>query len=359
VTGSAVRVQGLVKSFGPPRRGAPATPVLRSVDLDVPSGSLIAVLGPSGCGKTTLLRLVAGFERADAGTVEVGDRLVEGPGVHVAPERRRVGVVPQEQALFPHLSVAANIGYGLPAAQRRAGRRVAELLELAELGGLGERMPHELSGGQQQRVAVARALAPAPSVVLLDEPFGGLDAALRIAIRHHVRAMLAATGATALLVTHDQEEALSVADRVAVMRAGEVVQEGTPAEVYGRPVDLGVATFVGEANLLPGRASDGFVDTAIGRLPVAIARERCDGEVTAVVRPEQVHVRPVENGTAIIEDRLFFGHDAMLRVRLGDGTALQARVTRRATMSPGERVEVSGEGPVVCFPQGASLGSDP
>ncbi len=346
--GAAVRVRGLVKSFGGGRRGTPDTPVLRSVDLDVPSGSLIAVLGPSGCGKTTLLRVVAGFERADAGTVEVGGTTVEGPGTHLPPERRRVGVMPQEQALFPHLSVAANIGYGLTGADRRNGVRVDEMLALAGLTGLGARMPHELSGGQQQRVALARALAPAPSVVLLDEPFGGLDAALRLAIRSQVRSMLTATGATALLVTHDQEEALSVADRVAVMRDGRVVQEGTPAEVYGRPVDLGVATFVGEANVLPGTVRDGFADTVLGRLPVAGGGGA--GPVQVVVRPEQLHVRPVESGTVVVVDRLFFGHDAMLHLRLGDGTPVQARVTRRGTMAPGERAEVSCEGPVSCFP---------
>ncbi|HVE74819.1 MAG TPA: ABC transporter ATP-binding protein [Mycobacteriales bacterium] len=352
-SGAAVRVRGLVKSFGGTRRGAADIPVLRSVDLDVPSGSLVAVLGPSGCGKTTLLRIVAGFERAEAGTVEVAGVTVAGPGTHLPTERRRVGVVPQEQALFPHLSVAGNIGYGLTAAGRRDGARVAEMLDLAGLTGLGDRMPHELSGGQQQRVALARALAPAPSVVLLDEPFGGLDAALRLAIRSQVRTMLTATGATALMVTHDQEEALSVADRVAVMRQGRVVQEGTPAEVYGRPVDLGVATFVGEANVVAGTVRDGFVETVLGLLPIAgggPAGGGPAGPVRVVVRPEQVHVRPAEGGAVVVTDRLFFGHDAMLHLRLGDGTTVQARVTRRATMAPGERADVSCEGPVSCFP---------
>jgi len=348
---TAVRVEGLRKSFRRSRRDGGDVEVLRGVDLEVDGGALVAVLGPSGCGKTTLLRLVAGFERADAGRVEVGGAIVEAPGVHVAPERRRVGVVPQEQALFPHLSVAANVGYGLRAAGRADERRVAQMLELAGLTGLGGRMPHEISGGQQQRVALARALAPAPSVVLLDEPFGGLDAALRLSIRSQVREMLRASGATAVLVTHDQEEALSVADRVAVMRDGEVVQVGSPAEVYAAPADLGVATFVGEANLVPGTARDGVVDTVLGRIPVADpGGTSYAGVVTVVVRPEQVRVAPSARGTATVEDRLYFGHDAMLRVRLRDGTAVLARVARGGGAEPGARVRLSCDGPVVCFP---------
>ena len=330
---SAVRTKGIRKSFD-------RTEVLRGVDLDVPAGSLVAVLGPSGCGKTTLLRIVAGFERPDAGVVEVDDR----PVTDLPPERRRVAVVPQEQALFPHLTVAGNVGYGLPRA-RRHGPRVAELLDLAGLSGFANRMPHELSGGQQQRVAIARALAPSPSVVLLDEPFGGLDAALRAAMRAEVRAILRASGATAVLVTHDQEEALSVADTVAVMRDGVVVQAGTPAEVYAAPADLGVATFVGEANVLPGTVRAGMVETALGRLPLVAGV--ADGAVDVVVRPEQVAIG--EGVGATVVDRLYFGHDALVRLRLADGTAVLARTGVFPDCAPGEVVGLTATGPVTAF----------
>ena len=204
----------------------------------MPSGSLAAVLGPSGCGKTTLLRIIAGFLRADAGTVTVGGRTLSGPGVHLPPERRRIGIVPQEGALFPHLSVARNISFGLTGLDRARSRRTEEMLGLVGLAGYGDRMPHELSGGQQQRIALARALAPEPQLVLLDEPFNALDSALRAGVRADVRAALRATGATAVLVTHDQQDAFT-ADLVAVVRDGRVAQCDTPQELYRHPADLG------------------------------------------------------------------------------------------------------------------------
>src|SRR5580700_11123776 len=209
-------VSGLHKAFGP-------HPVLTGVELTVPAGSFTAILGPSGSGKTTLLRLLAGFERADAGTIAIGDRVVDGPGsTHVPPERRQIGYVPQEGALFPHLTVAANVGFGLPARQRR-GARTEELLEAVGLAGMGSRYPHQLSGGQQQRVALARALAIRPGIVLLDEPFSSLDAGLRSSVRQDVARVLAEARTTAVLVTHDQDEALSMASRVAVLRDGQFV----------------------------------------------------------------------------------------------------------------------------------------
>src|SRR5579871_3541344 len=215
-----VAVTGLHKAFG-------AHPVLTGVDLEVPAGSLTAILGPSGSGKTTLLRLLAGFDRADAGTITIGDGLVDGSGVYVAPERRRIGYVPQEGSLFPHLTVEANVGFGLSARDRRTGR-AETMLEMVGLGGLGRRYPHQLSGGQQQRVALARALAIEPAVVLLDEPFSSLDASLRASVRSEVRDVLREACTTTILVTHDQDEALSLADRVAVLRDGVIVQEAAP-----------------------------------------------------------------------------------------------------------------------------------
>jgi len=234
-----VAVTGLHKAFG-------AHPVLSGLDLEVRAGSLTAILGPSGSGKTTLLRLLAGFERADAGAISIGDGLVDGPGVDVPPERRRIGYVPQEGSLFPHLTVAANVGFGLSARERRGGR-VASMLELVGLGGLGRRYPHQLSGGQQQRVALARALTIEPAVVLLDEPFASLDAHLRASVRADVQEIFRRAGTTAVLVTHDQDEALSTADRVAALRDGKIAQCAPPEDLYRRPADPSLARFAGDA----------------------------------------------------------------------------------------------------------------
>ncbi len=335
-----LRVRGLRKAFD--------VPVLTGLDLDVPAGALVAVLGPSGCGKTTLLRIVAGFEQADAGTVEIG-------GVDVtdlAPERRRVGVVPQEGALFPHLSVHDNVAFGLPRRERR-GARVGELLELVGLPSLGSRMPHELSGGQQQRVAVARALAPSPSLVLLDEPFSALDAGLRAQVRAEVRSCLQAAGATALLVTHDQQEALSIADLVAVVRDGRVVQSADPWTVYAHPADLEVATFVGEAVVLPGHASAGRIESPLGTHGSASSTT---GPVDVVVRPEQIEIEPNDLPAVegVVEERLFFGHDALLRLRLPGGACVTARTPGHPLPEVGRTVRVGCRGDVVVFTRSAS-----
>ncbi|HEX2272696.1 MAG TPA: ABC transporter ATP-binding protein, partial [Acidimicrobiales bacterium] len=320
---------GVTKAFGPVR-------ALDGVDLAVPTGSVTALLGPSGCGKTTLLRVVAGFERPDEGSVTVGGRVVAGPRVHVPPERRRVGIVPQEHALFPHLTVAGNVGYGVSRGARRAAR-IEEVLALAGLTGLGDRMPHELSGGQQQRVALARALAPEPSVVLLDEPFGSLDAALRVELRAEIATVLRASGATAVLVTHDQDEALSMADLVAVMREGRVVQLGPPDEVYQHPADLWVAGFVGRANVLAGEmVGPGKVSCALGILE-AVGGPGA-GPVRLAVRPEQLRVTADAAGDGRVENRQYFGHDALVAVVLGDGTHLLARTATGAALPVGAAV---------------------
>jgi len=342
---SALQVRGLSKAFD--------APVLCGLDLDVPAGSLVALLGPSGCGKTTLLRLVAGFERADAGTVVVGGQLVEGPDEggrrrHVPPERRRVGIVPQEGALFPHLSVHDNVAFGLARNERR-GTRPDEVLELVGLTGLGSRMPHELSGGQQQRVALARALAPGPSLVLLDEPFSALDAGLRATVRAEVRASLRAAGAAAVLVTHDQQEALSVADVVAVVRDGRIVQAADPWSVYAQPADLGVATFVGETIVLAGTCSRGLVTSPLG---VLTTQSCADGPVAVVVRPEQLEFDATDLGSvsAVVAHREFYGHDALLRLDLGDGAVATARTPGHPLPEVGAVVKVGVRGPVVVFP---------
>ncbi len=345
-------VRGLRKSYGP-------VMALDGIDLDVAAGALTAVLGPSGCGKTTLLRCVAGFERVNAGEVVVGSRTVSGRGVHLAPERRRVAVVPQEGALFPHLSVAGNVAYGLPRSVRRRGR-VDEVLELVGLAGLGDRMPHQLSGGQQQRVAVARALAPRPPLVLLDEPFSALDAGLRAEVRLDVREALRADGATAVLVTHDQAEALSMADQVAVMRDGRILQSGTPAEVYYGPVDAWVGDFVGEAVLLPARMSQGVATTVLGELAAPHAPS---GAGTVLVRPEQVEVLEDPAAGAVVATvarQDFFGHDALLALDLDDGMQVQARIFDLAEpgLAPGQRVGLRVRGPVLAYPRPDSTGAD-
>jgi iron(III) transport system ATP-binding protein len=363
---STLTVRGVAKAFG-------STQALAGVDLTVQSGALVAVLGPSGCGKTTLLRCIAGFERIDRGEIALDDHLLASPWVQVPPHRRRIAVVPQEGALFPHLSVAGNVAYGLDRAARRSGR-VAEVLALVGLAGYEHRMPHELSGGQQQRVAVARALAPRPPLVLLDEPFSALDASLRAEIRADVRQALRADNATAILVTHDQDEALSTADQVTVMRAGRMVQSGAPIDVYREPVDEWVASFVGDAVLIPGTVRAGVAETALGRLELELphvvdldetghflrqnAQFRQDqfnggrAEVTTLIRPEQVLLGPLNGAptnavAGTVLRRMFHGHDELIVIRLADGTEVLSRaLDRTAPVALGESCAVWVRGPV-------------
>ena len=344
-----VRIEGLRRSF----RGSPPVAALRGVDLHVAPGELVAVLGPSGCGKTTLLRCLAGLEHVDDGTIDLAGRRVAGPGTHVAPERRRIGLVPQEGALFPHLDVAGNISFGLGRAPRSERRtRVAELLDLVGLGGLERRRPHELSGGQQQRVALARALAPRPEVILLDEPFSALDTGLRAAVRDEVAAMLRTSGTTAMLVTHDQVEAMAVADVVAVMRDGVIVQADAPAEVYRRPVDRWTASFLGDAVTVPGVRDGDEVVTSFGRVRLAADVTHATGPtVTACWRPEQIH--PVDRGDhaavdAEVTSVRFLGPDLLVGLVADDVTVI-ARWPSNEVPSPGDVVPVAVRGDVLAF----------
>jgi iron(III) transport system ATP-binding protein len=345
---SELVVAGLVKSFGDHR-------VLQGLDLTVGAGTLAAVLGPSGCGKTTLLRVVAGFEHAEAGTITLGATTVAGPGSHVPPERRRIGVVPQEGALFPHLTVAGNVAFGLRRGASRGrprASRVAELLELVGLAGFGHRMPNQLSGGQQQRVALARALGPDPALVLLDEPFSALDTGLRASVREDVRSALRAAGATAVLVTHDQEEALSMADQVAVLDAGRIAQVAAPGELYSSPVDLGVGTFVGDAVVLDVVADGGWADGPLGKL--ALQREAV-GSGRAIVRPEQITFTDAGAGVpATVTSTVFFGHDALVRVDVAgaDGPVPVAvrRLGAPTDIAIGDTVGLEVTGSVPFFP---------
>ena len=348
---SAISITGLEKSFG-------AAHAVRGVDLEVPEGEICALLGPSGCGKTTMLRLIAGFESPDAGTIRVGDRLVAGDGVVVPPERRGIGMVFQDYALFPHLTVAENVGFGLARSGR--GGRVDELLELVGLAGLGDRHPHALSGGQQQRVALARAIASTPALVLLDEPFSGLDAALRASVRGEVRSILQRAGVTALFVTHDQEEALSLADTVAVMHAGRVEQVGTPEEVYGRPATRWVATFLGEADVLPGDVTDGHVDFELGRLPIDPGFR---GKADVLVRPEAVALSLGTGGSSRrvegrVVQREYFGHDQLVHVELPSGRRIRSRSLSHPVWHEGDRVHVAIDGPVNVFAGGDAPAAD-
>ena len=333
---SRIQATGLVRTYP----GRPPVDALRGVDLTVAEGALVAVLGPSGCGKTTLLRAIAGLDRPDRGTIELGDLMVDGPSTHVAPEKRRIGLVPQEGALFPHLDVAANLAFGLrdrPRSDR--ARRVGELLELIGLPGYEHRRPHELSGGQQQRVALGRALAPEPVAVLLDEPFSALDAGLRERLRDEISATLRAAGTTAVLVTHDQTEALTMADRVAVMREGRIVQVGTAPEVYHRPDDLWIARFLGEVVELPGS----------------------DERTVRSCRPEQL--RRASAGTAGALDATvvsvrFQGHDATIGLRLGDHL-VEARWPSVELPAVGEQLALEVVGEVLEVQRDASIaGSD-
>jgi iron(III) transport system ATP-binding protein len=334
-----LRLRALRKSFG-------EVVAVDGLDLDVPEGSICALLGPSGCGKTTTLRLIAGLERADAGTIEIGGEVVTGDGRTVPAERRRIGMVFQDYALFPHMDVAANVGYAL--GRRPDKAKVEAALETVGLGGLGRRNPHELSGGQQQRVALARALVAEPRALLLDEPFSNLDAGLRARVREEVREILAEQKLTSVFVTHDQEEALSVADVVAVVNEGKVEQVGTPEDVYSRPTSRWVASFLGEIEVLPGKAEDGTISCELGPLP---NREGLSGEVDVLVRPESLAIGTIEppdrrSQKATVLSRSFFGHDQMVELELPSGSVVKVRRLGFPAWHPGDRVNIWIEGPV-------------
>jgi len=344
-------VSGLTKAFA-------GRPVLTGVDLEVPENSLTAILGPSGSGKTTLLRAIVGFEQADSGTVRLGGAIVDGPGAYVPSERRRIGYVPQDGSLFPHLTVAANVGFGLPRRERR-GNAIEELLEAVGMAGLGRRYPHQLSGGQQQRVSLARALAIKPSLVLLDEPFGSLDANLRATIRADVRRLLKEAGATTVLVTHDQDEALSTADQVAVLRQGKIAQCGAPQDLYTDPADPEMARFIGEANLVDGVLGEGCVDTMLGPLPVKANAAMCldRGPVTVLVRPEQIDIS-AKNGSHGLSGRIvsfgYHGHDAVVHVepeQQPDCAAIIVRMLGDCKLPTGSAVTLRARGPVPAWPR--------
>jgi iron(III) transport system ATP-binding protein len=338
--GIAVRLDRVSKSFD-------EVAALDEVSLELATGTMLAVLGPSGCGKTTALRLIAGFERPDQGTIEIDGKLVATASSMIAPERRRVGLVFQDLALFPHLTVRANVAYGIrrdPDHQERAD----ELLELVGLTTESERMPHELSGGMQQRVALARALAPRPDVLLLDEPFSSLDQAMRTQLRVEVRQILREARQSAVFVTHDQGEALTVADTVAVMTRGRVLQVAPPELIYAEPATPYVATFVGVANLVPAHVVDGVAETRFGRVPlIGQGGQRPDGHSLCLLRPEHFSLsaappRPGDTGGWDVIDRRFSGSEILLEVRAADGERLWVEAGSRVRhLGLGDRVTLS------------------
>jgi iron(III) transport system ATP-binding protein len=330
-----LRLDGVSRRFAP---GQP--PAVDRLCLTVAAGEILALLGPSGCGKTTTLRLIAGFEIPDDGTVEIRGQIMSAGGRAVPPEARGVGMVFQDYALFPHLSVAHNVGFGLGRLERGPrARRVAEVLELVGLTALADRYPHELSGGQQQRVALARALAPAPALILLDEPFSNLDADLRAVMREEIQKILRLTGTTAVFVTHDQQEAFTVADRVGVLHAGRLAQVDTPYEVYHHPATRFVAEFVGEADFLRCMVKEQGIVSEIGTFrnpnghPVGLP-------VDMMVRPDDVDFIPHPDGEVVIAGRQFHGSENLYRLRLASGARVHS-VQPSTTLYPvGTRVRV-------------------
>lgn len=325
------------------------TRVLAGITLELESKQLLAVLGSSGAGKSTLLRLIAGFDAVTGGSISLDGTLLSSSDATVAPEKRSIGIVPQDSALFPHLNVRQNIGFGLAGLSKEArDERVNELLRLIRMEQFAARMPEELSGGQVQRVALARALAPRPKLVLLDEPFSALDAELRQQLREEVRGVLKAEGATAVMVTHDQEEALSLADRVAVLRDGKVIQIGSPSEIYNSPADVGIATFLGESVLVDGTVSGGKILTDLGSLtPLNNVAEGATGVVA--IRSENFYLQPNPSGDSEVVGRVFFGHDALVEVQT---PKLRIRARSNGPFAPevGMRVTVWVRGAVNFYP---------
>jgi iron(III) transport system ATP-binding protein len=329
-----IRLHSVSKSYG-------GHSVLHDVDLAVPDGAVLALLGPSGCGKTTLLRLIAGFERSDAGKISLGPVLVESGGSFVPPEHRHIGYVPQEGALFPHLTAAGNIAFGLRNRKERT-KRVQEMLDLIGLGGHAEKFPHELSGGQQQRIALARALAPNPRVMLLDEPFNALDLGLRRRMSEEVVGLLREAGTTTILVTHDPAEAFAAADLVAVMKDGTIMQCGKPADLYRSPASIDVARLTGGAIFLDGILRNGAAETALGLLPADGDAAAENSKVTVLLRPEQLRLTSSGNGrSALIVRSRFKGDHSVVTVDIG-GLSLDIR-TQDVPCGRSALVQVEGK----------------
>jgi len=336
----ALECAGLTKRFG-------LVDAIDDLNLAVHQGQVLALLGPSGCGKTTTLRLIAGFDQPDTGTISIGDRAVFLPGQSIPPEKRRVGMVFQDGALFPHLTVEQNVAFGLPNGSDRQDR-VREVLDLVDLGNFGRRMPHELSGGEQQRVALARALAPRPEVLLLDEPFSNLDPGLRQQVRRDTLDILRETGATAIFVTHDQEEALFMGDVLAIMNRGRVEQIGSPEDIFHSPATRFVAQFIGLADFIPAWREEDRLVSDVGSmgwpLPsplLGYTNGNHAGRLEVMVRPDCLQCYPSQEGQGRITAREFQGAFYLYRVSLPSGTTVRCLLPHTVEYSVGTRVAVT------------------
>ncbi len=342
---SILHIESLCKHFA-----TISHPAVNQINLDLQQGEILGLLGPSGCGKTTLLRLIAGFEVPTSGQIVLKDRLVSSPQTCLPPEQRNTGMVFQDYALFPHLTIADNIAFGLRHKSKGLSRkeiqqRIQRTLNLVGLAGLDKRYPHELSGGQQQRIALARALAPRPALILLDEPLSNLDVQVRHRLRHEIRHIIKASGISAIFVTHDQEEALAISDRIAVMRQGHIEQLGTPEEIYSQPSSRFVAEFVTQANFLPARWSGNGWQTEIGEFAIASLPETQDQQGELMVREEDLELIPNEESPVIVKERQFLGREYRYCLQTASGQYLHARTGISKVVPVGSRVRVKIQSP--------------
>ena len=323
-----IRARSVAKSYG-------SEIVLSDFNLDVWNGSIVGILGVSGSGKTTALRLLAGFDKPDSGIIEMRDRVISSQDTFLPPEERNVGMVFQDYALFPHLNVEKNISFGLSRDEIKIGR-LEEVLSMCNLETYRNKFPQELSGGQQQRVSLARALAPKPEVVLLDEPFTSLDAHMARDLREEVISLLRQTETTALIVTHDQEEALSVCDVVSVLENGSVIQSATPQEIYLNPVSQTVANSVGDPNILKGFSIDGRVETSLGTFVTAY-----NGALDVSIRPECIELLLDSEGSYVVKECTFYGHDQVVSFQNSKGEVFRARSLPNTIYEVGDKVNIN------------------
>ncbi|HEY9631279.1 MAG TPA: ABC transporter ATP-binding protein [Coleofasciculaceae cyanobacterium] len=335
-----------------------STLTVSHITLTLYQGDILALLGPSGCGKTTLLRLIAGFEQPQSGSIDLSGQRVAGLGLATPPEKRNIGMVFQDYALFPHLTVAHNIAFGLQQrgsySSKEKSLRVTEALALVGLKGMGDRYPHELSGGQQQRVALARALAPRPTLLLLDEPLSNLDVQVRLRLRQEIRDILKATGTSGVFVTHDQEEALAIADQVAVVRQGHLEQWGTPEAIYRQPNSRFVAEFVTQANFLPASKQGDVWQTEIGQFAAVQSYDSVEGTGALMIRQEDLKLEPDPAGTVVVRDRQFLGREYCYRLQTASGYLLQARTSDKVGIGETVRCHVLSQ-TLQIFPPTSSL----